>query len=245
MAKVTFCPHHILAITEETSPEVIEKFFIRPLVDFLKSAFDNELSVCVSQKIMTEFENTHPWRLMRDPHWEKWISDWYSILKPLLSKAEILKHSVSEEEGTNRCDGLSTHINNIFNNFLDVIATHTLPDDFNEEAIYTPTPWCANYNDFITINSIEQIKFAKYTWYKIYPSTLPCQGEFPFVPPVIWKRSTVPNRGNAPGYGYMDSNRREWIWDTLHDNHWDVQNPGGGRGNYTNVSPEGRVLGND
>ncbi|KHT18888.1 hypothetical protein [Pectobacterium brasiliense] len=63
MAKVTFCPHHIIDIKEDITPEVIEKFFIKPLVDFLESAFENELTVCVSQTLMTEFESTHPWMI--------------------------------------------------------------------------------------------------------------------------------------------------------------------------------------
>ncbi|MGL5423917.1 hypothetical protein [Serratia sp. JSRIV004] len=245
MAKVTFCPHHIIDIKENITPEVIEKYFIEPLVNFLENAFNNELTVCVSQTLMTEFENTHPWRLMNDPIWKKWINDWYSLLKPLLSRAEILKHPILDGEGLTRCDELPAHINKIFDDFLDAIATHTLPNNANEEAIFIPTPWCANFNEFITIDSPEQIKFAKFTWYKIYPSNLPCQGEFPFVPPEAWRRSIIPRKGNAPSHGYIDSARREWIWDLLHKNHWDVQNPGGGRDNYTNVSPEGKVLDND
>ncbi|KHT18887.1 hypothetical protein [Pectobacterium brasiliense] len=182
---------------------------------------------------------------MNDPIWKKWIYDWYNILKPLLSKAEILKHPILDSQGLTRCTELPARINKIFDDFLDEIATHTLPNNSNEEAIFIPTPWCANFNDFITIKNPEQIKFAKYTWYKIYPSNLPCQGEVPFVPPETWKHSTKPSRGNAPGYGYMDSSRHEWIWDLLHDNHWDVQDPGGGRNNYKNVSSEGKILDRD
>lgn len=242
MAKVTFCPHHILNINGNISPEVIEKFFISPLTDFLKIAYDNKLTVCISQALMDEFENTHPWSLISDPLWKKWITDWYSLLKPLLSKAEILKHPILVGAGSTRCKGLSAHLNKILDDFLFEIATHTLPNNSNEEAIFIPTSWCVNFNDFITLKSTNEIKIAKYTWYKIYPQTLPCEGELPFVPPVTWKRSNVPIKATAPNYGYIDSLRREWVWDLLHDNHWDVQNPGGGRDNYQNVSPEGKVL---
>ncbi|WP_311749083.1 hypothetical protein [Proteus terrae] len=245
MSKVTFCPHHIIDIKEDITPEVIEKFFINPLIDFLNSAFENKLTVYISQTLMTEFENTHPWELINDPKWGKWIRDWYNLLKPLLSKAEIIKHPILDGESQACCKGLTARINNIFNSFLDEFATHSLPNNANEEAIFIPTPWCANFDNFITVKNLGELKLAKYTWYKMYPLNLPCQGEIPFVPPETWRRSAVVSRGNAPGYGYMDSSRREWIWDSLHDNHWDVQDPGGGRDNYKNVSPEGKILGRD
>ncbi|HEI9768028.1 hypothetical protein ABM024_08990 [Morganella morganii] len=246
MAKVTFCPHHIIDLKEGMTPAEVEKFFIEPLINFLKNAFDSELTVCVSQFLITEFENTYPWKLIESPIWKQWIHDWYSLLKPHLARAEIIEHSISDSDGVgfNRCDGLSADINKIFDDFLSAIATQTLPGHSNEEAVFTPTPWCTNFDDFIRIENIEQLKLAKFTWYKFYPQNLPCQGEFPFVPPETWRRSTEPRRGNTARRGYIDSSRREWIWDLLHNNHWDVQNPGGGRDNYTNVSPDGRILDN-
>lgn len=245
MSRVTFCPHHILDIQEDITPQSIEQFFINPLVEFLKNAFENNLTVCVSQVLIDEFDKTHPWRLLDDPTWKGWIIDWYSLLKPLLSKAEILDHQTLDGEGQIRCTGLTININKIFDDFLNEFATHTLPNNSNEEAIFTPTPWCSNFSDFITLDKPEQIIFAKYTWYKIYPHNLPCQGEFPFIPPIIWRHSSMPSRGNFPTYGYLDSLNREWVWDLFHNNHWDVQAPGGGLNNYKNVSPEGKILGND
>lgn len=245
MSRVTFCPHHILDITEDITPQVIEQFFINPLVNFLNNAFENNLTVFVSNILMDEFEDTHPWRLSHDPIWKGWISDWYSILRPLLNKTEIVMHPMLDVDGLTCCQGLTSDINKIFNDFLNTFATHTLPNNSNEEAIFTPTPWCYNFDNFITLKNPEQIMLAKYTWYKIYPHNLPCEGEFPFVPPDTWRRSLTPIKGKSPGYGFLDSLNREWIWDRLHDNHWDVQNPEGGRNNYRNVSPEGKVLGKD
>lgn len=245
MSKVTFCPHHIINIKNDIVPEVIEKYFIQPLVDFLRNAYENKLTVCVSQSLINEFEGTHPWYLLSDPFWKSWIKDWYGILKPLLTKAEIIEHPISDHNVLTRCCELPQHINKIFDNFLDEIATHTLPNNVNEEAVFTPTPWCNNFNDFIEIKNPEDINLAKFTWYRIYPYTLPCQGEIPFKPPAAWKQSVVPRRGNHPNYGYMDSLNREWVWDLFHNDHWDVQNAGGGRGNYVNVSPDGRKLDND
>ncbi|EPY7079634.1 polymorphic toxin type 17 domain-containing protein [Klebsiella variicola] len=242
MKKITFCPHHILNINIDLEPRVIEAYFISPLVDFIKSANNQGMKVCISQSLLEIFEEKHPWSLCEDAVWSKWIADWYGVLKPLLEQMDIVVHPNENRAGVVRCTGISNDINNIFCNFLDSIATHTFYDGSNEESVYTPTPWCSNFNDFISIKRVEDIKFAKYTWYRIYPDNLPCAGTFPFVPPENWRRNAAPVRAGAPNYGYIDDHRREWKWDRLHNDHWDVQHPGGGRNNYTNVTPDGDIL---
>lgn len=242
MTKITFCPHHILDIDTSLEPKVIEAFFVSPLVDFIKSANAHGMKVSISQSLLETFEDKHPWSLCESPEWNKWIADWYGVLKPLLDEMEIIVHSTGNTTNTVRCTGISVEVNDMLCGFLDTIATHGFHDGSNEEAIYTPTPWCTGFNDFITVKKTEDIKFAKYTWYRIYPDNLPCAGAFPFIPPLNWRRSADPAKAGGPNYGYLDSQRREWQWDRLHDNHWDVQNPGGGRDNYTNVSPEGNIL---
>lgn len=242
MPRITFCPHHILDIDVDLDPRVIEAFYISPLVDFIKAANSSDLKVCISHNLLVMFEDKHPWSLSNDSKWSKWIADWYGVLKPLFDDMEIITHQDTKDERSIRCTGISEEVNNIFSNFLNTIASHGLYDGLNEESVFTPTPWCSNFHDFITIKTPEQINFAQYTWYKIYPHSLPCTGNFPFVPPDDWRRNKNPRKAGAPSYGYIDKMRREWCWDKLHDNHWDVQNQGGGRGNYCNVTPNGEIL---
>jgi len=242
MPKLTFCPHHILNIDSNLDPKVIETFYVLPLVSFIRDAKNLGLRVSISQDLLEMFDDMHPWSLSEDPKWRKWIVDWYGSLKPLLDDMDIVIHPASNVNSVVRCNGLSADVNKVFNDFLDHIATHTFHDKTNEEAIYTPTPMCLNYNDYINIKQPKDIRFAKYTWYKIYPENLPCSGVFPFVPPQHWRKSAVPSRAGKPNFGYLDDQRREWHWDKYHNDHWDVQNPGGGLDDYTNVTPEGNIL---
>ncbi|EQA1593430.1 hypothetical protein ABKU91_23415 [Enterobacter hormaechei] len=242
MPKITFCPHHILNIDPNLDPRVIEKFYVMPLIDFIKACKVMGLKVSISQTLLEMFEELHPWSLGEDVKWTKWLADWHAVLKPLLNDMDIVVHPITGNVSKVRCAGITKKVNDIFCDFINYISTHTFHDKTNEEAIYTPTPMCINYNDFINIKEVKDIKFAKYTWYKIYPDNLPSQGDFPFVPPQHWRKSAKPLKAGKPNYGFLDDKRREWHWDKFHKDHWDVQNPGGGLDDYTNVTPEGKIL---
>ena len=245
MTKVTFCPHHIFGISSDIEPEAIEIYYIAPLIEFIKSAKKESLQICISHSLMEEFEQNYPWNMLTEKAWEKWINDWYGSLKAAFKDLDIIVHENNTDNRDVRCNALSEEVNALFNSFLAEIGTHSLHDHSNEESVFAASPWCSAYDDFIKIECADNIKFAKHTWYKIYPDNLPCTGEIPFVPPERWRTSSQPRRENAPHSGYIDIESRAWRWDRLHRDHWDVQNPGGGRGNYKNVTPDGRILRDD
>jgi hypothetical protein len=113
-----------------------------------------------------------------------------------------------------------------------------MPNSESEEGIFASLS-CGNGMSFsgcfILLNS-EDMNKIKYPWLRIYNKPLPPTGEYKFIPPITWKQNASPVRGI--NHGYLDVNGHEWIWDMLHQNHWDVQDGTP----YKNVTPDGRIL---
>lgn len=239
MNKVTFCPHLILDMPD-IDLENLEEDFIVPFLDFMEKIKKYNVEVCFSAILMDDFDSTYPWTNNLQPSGKAFVTSWYGLIMSKLSKISLIEHNVVDRIPQTRCTGISVDTNLTFDNFLLSIASHTLVNQENEEAVFVPTRHCCNYTDFIQIKSLDEIKKSQYTWYKFYPMSLPCLGIFPFSPPQNWK--TQPIRALGPGFGYMDQNNREWKWDRLHNNHWDVQNSRQGLNRYNNISPDGNVL---
>lgn len=69
-------------------------------------------------------------------------------------------------------------------------------------------------------------KLIAYPWLKKTSINLPVGGDTPYIPPQDWKRMNLKCRVNIKGenrYGYIDINDSIWVWDRMHNDHWDVQ----------------------
>ncbi|MDT8701740.1 hypothetical protein [Kluyvera ascorbata] len=239
MNKITFCPHIIMDVPESTI-EDIDDYIVSHFLNFMSVIDFEKLAVIFSNELMTRFQDHYPWGRSDDDEWGPYVSQWYGLIMSKMSKIDLVDHEIMECEPKHNCNAISQATKKIFNSFLEAIATHTLPEGCNEEAIFSPIDDCNSRNDFIAIRDFDDLKPAEYTWYKFYPRELPCEGESPFVPPADWRIHSQPKKG--VGHGFIDINNREWRRDTLHRNHWDVQDARQGRGRYNNVNDDGNIL---
>jgi hypothetical protein len=63
---------------------------------------------------------------------------------------------------------------------------------------------------------------------------LPKKGEYPYEPHEPWDGKIFPPGKNRKD-GFLDKKEREWVFDRLHKNHWDVQCPKQGKDLYFEV----------
>lgn len=241
MNKVTLCPHLILDMPDIT-PEEVEEKFIYPFIEFINEIVNYNVEVVFSKILMESFEQHFPWSNSLDPRWETFIKNWYGLISSKFRRIHLVNHEVFEEQQNIRCNSLSDNTNLVFNSFLTSIATHSLVNRESEESVFTPTIHCCDYSDFIQLKNKDDFKKSQFTWYKIYPLNLPCIGTCVFIPPQNWRSQNHPRLGGR--HGYIDETGKEWIWDLLHNTHWDVQHARQGAGRYNNVTPDGRFLQN-
>ncbi|CAI0866564.1 hypothetical protein [Serratia quinivorans] len=239
MNKITFCPHIIMDMPESTI-EDIDDYIVSHFLNFMSEIDHERLTIYFSTILMDKFEEHYPWGRSADEEWGQFVKQWYGLIMSKMTKVQLIDHDVIECEYKHNCNSISQATKEIFNSFLEDFASHTLPEDCNEEAIFSPEDDCNAHRDFITIREYNDLKPAEFPWYKYYPRELPCEGESPFIPPADWRMSTQPKKGT--GYGFLDINSREWKRDTLHRDHWDVQDVRQGAGRYRNVNDDGEVL---
>ncbi|EFC1454309.1 hypothetical protein FAD53_04535 [Escherichia coli] len=239
MNKITFCPHIIMDVPESTI-EDIDDYIVSHFLNFMSAINPDKLSVTFSSELMDKFHEHYPWGKSKDDEWGQYVTQWHGLIMSKMGKVNLIEHEVIECGHEHGCSAISQTTKEIFNSFLETIASHTLPDGGNEEAIFAPIDNCNARSDFIAITNFEDLKPAEYTWYQLYPRELPCEGESPFIPPTDWRMHSHPKKGT--GHGFIDINNREWKRDTLHKNHWDVQNARQGTGRYNNVNDDGKIL---
>lgn len=247
MSKITICPHYLLNYPKTTAND-IERFIIFPLSKCLDRAIKDNVSIVVSKEILDLAINNFPWNDLHDnPEWKPYISDWY-----LLTLGKITKHSdiinttklncvnINTNINEIECSNLSDDINFLFSIFLDIFTSKTMPKKQSEEGIFANKS-CGNnltHSGCYIFHTPDNIHFVKYPWLRIYKKHLPYAGDYPFKPPSNWKQNQNPQKGNQNGF--LDADGNEWVWDKLHDNHWDVQQNGSSK--YKNISCEGEVL---
>lgn len=74
-----------------------------------------------------------------------------------------------------------------------------------------------------------------------FQAGLPDKGQYSYRPPTSW-RAGQPFPVNQAQRGFVDARGRVWVWDKLHDDHWDVQYDPPRHNNYDRVTPDGRLL---
>ncbi|WP_262264679.1 polymorphic toxin type 17 domain-containing protein [Pantoea dispersa] len=239
MNKITFCPHIIMDIPESTV-EDIDGYIVSHFLDFMSAVDAERLAIYFSSTLMERFHDHYPWDKSSDEEWGGYVKQWHGLIMSKMTKVQLLEHEVIECDLKHSCASISQATKEVFNSFLEKIASHTLPCGGNEEAIFSPVDECNTHFDFISIEDFNDLKPAEFPWYKYYPRELPCEGEYPFIPPIDWRKSEQPKKGE--GHGFVDINGREWVRDTLHKNHWDVQDVKKGAGRYRNVNDDGNIL---
>ncbi|WP_320736073.1 hypothetical protein [Enterobacter roggenkampii] len=239
MNKITFCPHIIMDMPESTI-EDIDDYIVSHFLNFMSAINFEKLSVLFSSELMDRFQEHYPWGRSLDEDWGQFVNQWHGLIMSKMTKVQLIEHDIINCGHGHNCNAISQTTKDIFNSFLEIIASHTLPERCNEEAIFSPMDDCNTHSDFITIHDFKDLKPAEYPWYKYYPRELPCEGDYPFVPPSDWRMNSQPKKGS--GHGFIDIDNREWKRDTLHRNHWDVQDERQGPGRYNNINYDGKKL---
>jgi len=238
--KITICPHFLIEYTL-TTPKEIYIEIIKPLYDCLNECKSKEIQVVLSKEILLAFHSSYPWDQTSDPIWAGHLRDWYHLISPGILKADIINVDSSVIGITSNCSLLQPPIINMFARFLTVFGSNTMHGGLNEEGIFLSQncSFPIQLQNFCYVIHINDIAKVMHPWLRVYNQRLPYEGDYPFVPPANWRNSSSPIKGSLRGY--LDHSGSSWEWDRMHGNHWDVQHSNT-RDDYTNVSPEGRIL---
>ncbi|HHO2167786.1 TPA: hypothetical protein ACVBCY_000077 [Aeromonas hydrophila] len=238
MSKLTICPHLLFGY-EGQDPEDIEENIILPLRHMLLKAQKLGVDVVLSEFLVEKMMAAFPWHKTSEPEWRGYLLEWNeTIMKNIANRTIIVTH---ENEATNNetvCSEITQEVNDTFVNFLNDFIENRFSVDHHAEGVISTTH-CGpriTYKKIYQVTSEDSIYAVIHPWLRIYDMRLPYKGEFPFVPVRNWMNMAIPLRGQQ--HGFIDEQRREWVWDRLHDNHWDVQMIDG----YQNVAPDGRIL---
>ena len=241
MSRITVCPHYLVDYNL-TSPDEIMKEIIKPLYECLSECNSKNIQLVLSKDILDAFELSWPWDQSSDPLWSGHLRDWYYLISPNILKADIIKVPAATVGITPNCSLISATTTDMFARFLAVFGSQAMHSGLNEEGIFINTN-CAypvQLQKFCyVINPIDDLVKVIYPWLRIYNRPLPYDGDYPFIPPTNWRNFSSPIKGTLRGY--LDDAGNSWEWDRMHDDHWDVQHSCA-RDDYTNISPDGRVL---
>jgi hypothetical protein len=245
MASITICPKEMYSHTPITEASALdfEKNFIAPLLEIIEACEKNDTDIELSSDIFDLIIQRAPWSECDDPVVSAYLNSWHTgIAQSLYRFAKIKTENTPPREICNHI--ADANINNHFKNLLEKLSATTKPTitGVNHLGIHVKNSCAKNSECVCNILLKDQydLKYIKTPWYLAYPPHLPDSGEYPFKPPKDWENSSGAKKGGEKGNGYIDEAGHSWEWDMLHKDHWDVQR--GGTGNYTNVSPEGKIL---
>jgi hypothetical protein len=213
-----------------------------PLYVCLSECIDKNIELVLSNEILIAFESSYPWAETHDPLWAGHLRDWYQLISPSIQRADIIE--VVAGPTIANCSLVGPTTAAMFSRFLSVFGSSTMHGGVHEEAIFISNQclYPVQFGKFYhVINPKNELVKVIYPWLRLYNRDLPYEGDYPFIPPSNWKNSPNPIKGTLRGY--LDNAGSSWEWDRMHDNHWDVQHSNK-KGDYTNVSPDGRVLTN-
>ncbi|WP_439831495.1 hypothetical protein [Aeromonas caviae] len=243
MTDITICPHLLVDYNME-NPDDIEEQIIIPLREILDEAYLLGIKVYLSEHIINSMRDSFPWDKIENPAWKGYVLGWSTLInKYIEKKVFVINHDLPLTDQPLVCNCISQQINDIFINFLNVFAKDIFAQNHHAEGVIS-TDACGNniaYKKIHPVKGKDDLPLVKHPWLRTYDRRLPYNGEHRFIPSADWKLSPTPIRGPGPKYGYRDINGYDWAWDRLHDTHWDVQ-IGAGRGNYMNISPDGRRI---
>lgn len=238
MQYLTVCPHY-LANYNNGTPREIEGKIILPLRKCFLAAKEHDIKIIIAKEILEDIKNSYPWHLMHDSTWKGYLLSWHILVIEWITKhADIVAVKDSANIVNLFCNQINQNINNIFINFIHEIGDINLPRGLSDFSIFSSNDCGTDiyFNKYYSLTDTNNIHYVKHPWLRIYTKNLPPEGEYPFVPPENWRLQATPAKG--PNHGYLDSNGNEWVWDHLHENHWDVQI----NGKHINVTSIGKIL---
>lgn len=242
MAELTICPHFLTDYTL-TTPDEIEKNIIAPLIKCLKEAKENNIEIVLSKEILTKHRLNYPWSLSVNPLWSRHLSLWNTYITSYLGKAKIIEVPQLSPAIKDNCSNVQADTALMFARFLEIFGKGLMHGGVHEEAIcisnnclYPP-----QITKYFLVHTPKDFNKITFPWLRIYKKPLPYVGEFPFVPPLDWRKHPNPIKASYHPYGFVDIEGNVWQWDHFHNNQWDVQHSEG-RSNYTNVNCEGKIL---
>ncbi|MHA3054496.1 hypothetical protein E0H77_11845 [Acinetobacter sp. ANC 4633] len=249
MPDITLCPHYLVDYPYQNASEIEDKI-INSLIGIFDIINSNEnMNLVLSEEIYKIYQNTYPWNLYEDEKWSGVLNLWCSAILPELGRVKTLKHPNSKKEISEKpCKILSDSIQMIFEDFLEVFGKYRIAKMKHEEAIFSHENcgYPADYKGYLILDEkLLNVEILLNPWLRVYPNNikLPTSGEYQFIPPNTWSNSLTPIRHHKAPYGFIDHNGHIWKMDLLHKDHWDVQlSSESSRGNYLNITPEGRIL---
>lgn len=238
MSKLTVCPHLLFGYGIQ-NPDDIEELIIHPLKSILSKAQSLNVPVVFSSHILDLMLEAFPWDRISDPEWSGYLRDWNQVIMQHIAKrCELVEHGLHTQHQKIICTQLTQEINDIFVSFLDTFIVNRFAVNLYSEGIVSSTACGAGitYKKIHSVKCEDDIYPVIYPWLRTHDKRLPYMGQFPFEPVRNWMTLATPPRG--VNNGYIDIRGNEWVWDTLHKDHWDVQM----RNTYENVTPDGRIL---
>lgn len=241
MSHGTICPC-LLHYSGVIGPSEFEGRFITQVQAHLETCDSLELELQISSPILDLALTRYPWDRGEDQEWRQWILDWTAAVWPELERRRIdhplPSGDISHADDTSMRTEEPT-IWPIWEAFLEFWNNGNIWSNKCLKGIgaYDGDATCGSCEacDKFHLIPPSEWRFIKHPWLLRYDPDLPIGGEFPFVPPTLWKSGRL--HGNQ--HGLLDAIGNEWKWDSLHKDHWDVQLPGGG---HKNVSRDGRIL---
>lgn len=249
MPDITLCPHYLVDYPYEDANEIEDKIINSLVRIFEIINSKDDLQLVLSEKIYELHQDIYPWNLYENDNWAGVLNLWCSAILPELGRAKILPHqNISEIISDKPCEFLSDSTQMIFEDFLNIFGKYRIARIKHEEAIFSHENCCypVDYKGYLILNEkLFNVEILLNPWLRVYPNNiqLPTSGQYKFIPPNTWNNSLDPLRNHKAPYGFIDHKGHIWKMDLLHKDHWDVQlSSESSRGNYLNVTPEGKIL---
>jgi hypothetical protein len=242
MIPCTICPKELITGNNLYAQNLnkFEEEKILPLIEIIEECERCGVGLVTSANLLALISEKMPWQESTNPEVQSFLNTWYrSIIGPL---SKFATSDTLGEAAIFNCDLIDHDLNNHFKQMIaDVGGTVKRTIGQKQHFGIHVQNDCPDNEDCgknIYVVDTEAIQILRYPWRTIYPKELPCEGDYPFTPPIGWEKQVTPKRSIAGGY--LDQNGHSWERDKLHKNHWDVQL--GGTGNYNNVSFNGKIL---
>ena len=246
MGEATLCPALLLASPDHSADE-IDAQLLRVAEQHIDRCMELGVQLFVSEAVLARVMELFPWHTTcDDPIMRQRVSIWrQAVLLPLRKHARWLCCDLRSEFGVGGEDCpivFDSTLSTTWAGWLvewgvgGLVGARSVRGIGSSQVCVTngTTLQCA---EFTIVRDTNDWHVVLHPWYHRYPRTLPASGDMRFVPPGNWQTGPL-RRGER--HGYVDSAGHEWVWDRMHGDHWDVQDP---RSNaYRRVTPQGEDL---
>jgi len=246
MVTGTLCPG--LLVASHTIPHAL---ISQKLLDVAKTHIDTckklKIRLMISNDVFTRIMVLFPWNCEGNDELRQLTAVWRAaVLTPFTKNCDFVQVPFGEQAPPNGGKGCLIAGDEDLANLWEKWLTHwsngiAVQDKFIKGVASDPICCTSAHegycNRFILVLTADDWQLVRFPWYIKYPLDLPAEGETSFSPPSNWETQPL---ARGPNNGYLDLNDNEWVWDKLHDDHWDVQLVGGD--GYKRVTTDGRVI---